>query len=256
VAVHCAALPETLLESELFGYKAGAFTDARRDKAGRFELAAGGTLFLDEVADVSIALQSKLLRVLQEKTYEPLGGDRSLRADVRIVSASNKDLRAQMALGRFRDDLYYRLNVVCIDLPPLKDRAEDIPLLVDAFISRFNAEKNRELTGITTGALEALMHYDFPGNVRELENIIERAFILCRKDVIDVHDLPSEIRPPAAAAGVCQAAGVTPLKAAEAEAIRRALAIHGWHRQRTADALGIHKTTLLRKMKALGIRQE
>ena len=253
VAVSCAALPDTLLESELFGYKRGAFTDARRDKPGRFDVADGGTIFLDEIGESSFALQVKLLRVLQEKTYEPLGGTGSVRVDVRIIAATNKDLREQMGLGRFRDDLYYRLNVIRLDIPPLAERLEDIPLLVDHFISRLNAEKGMNVVGMTPDALAALMEYDYPGNIRELENIMERAFILCKRDVIDLRCLPAEIVPdrPTAPADSPPAAG--PLKAAEARAILQALSENDGHRERTALALGIHKTTLIRKMKKLGI---
>jgi len=252
VAVNCAALPDTLLESELFGYKKGAFTDAVRDKPGRFELAAGGTIFLDEVAELSLSLQVKLLRVLQEKVYEPLGGTESRRADVRIIAASNKDLREQMGLGRFRDDLYYRLNVIKLEIPPLAERKEDIPLLVDHILARLNAEKGKNVAGLTRDAMAALLDYDFPRNVRELENVLERAVILCRTDLIGRDCLPPE--------PVLEGAGAppppdaeNPVRAAEAKAILEALARHGGHRERTAKALGIHKTTLLRKMKRLSI---
>jgi len=253
ITVNCAALPDTLLESELFGYKKGAFTDARRDKPGRFDLATGGTIFLDEIGDISLALQVKLLRVLQEKTFEPLGGTRSVHADVRIITATNKDLREQMALGRFRDDLYYRLNVIRLDIPPLAERKEDIPLLVDHFLSQFNAEKGKNITGVTPDALSVLMDYDYPGNVRELENIIERAFILCKSNLIDTPCLPPELTPQGMRASVEIPEKENPLKAAEAAAILQALARHDGHREKTAKALGIHKTTLIRKMKKLGI---
>ncbi|MBI5186228.1 MAG: sigma 54-interacting transcriptional regulator [Nitrospinae bacterium] len=252
VTVNCAALPDTLLESELFGYRKGAFTDATRDKPGRFALAEGGTLFLDEIGDISAALQAKILRVLQEKAYEPLGGTQSVKADVRIIAATNRDLREEMALGRFRDDLYYRLNIILINIPPLAERKEDIPLLVDHFISYFNAEKGKEIKGMNQEAMEAMMHYDFPGNIRELENIIERAFILCKKDVIDLASLPPELKSLSRNYQETRPSS-NPLKTAEAEAIRCALAEHGGHREKTAKALGIHKTTLLRKMKRLGI---
>ncbi|NLH48984.1 MAG: sigma 54-interacting transcriptional regulator [Myxococcales bacterium] len=252
VAINCGALPDTLLESELFGYKAGAFTDAKRDKPGRFALAKGGSLFLDEIGDISAALQIKLLRVLQEKTFEPLGSGKSERADVRIIAATNRDLREEMARGRFREDLYYRLNVLRIDLPPLKDRKEDIPLLVDHFIARFNSEKGRDIVGMTQRALAALMAYDFPGNIRELGNAIERAFILSKKKLIDVDCLPPEIT----GGSVLSTDALqesNPLKVAEAEVIRQALHRFEGHRGKTAKALGMHKTTLFRKMKQLGI---
>jgi PAS domain S-box-containing protein len=253
IAVNCGALPDTLLESELFGYKAGAFTDAKKDKPGRFALAEKGTLFLDEIADISTALQVKLLRVLQEKSYEPLGASRSVDADVRIIAASNRDLREQMSIGRFRDDLYYRLNVIRVDLPPLSERKEDIPLLVDHFIERFNAEKGRDIQGTTPAAQAALMAYDFPGNVRELENAVEYAFVLCRNGLIDVKYLPPEICPHTSVDDVDLNSEGDLFQSAEAEVIRSALARNDGHRQRTADALGVHKTTLLRKMKRLAI---
>ena len=253
VAVNCAALPDTLLESELFGYRKGAFTDARRDKPGRFDLADGGTLFLDEVGDISLALQVKLLRVLQEKSYEPLGSSASVHVDIRVIAAANKDLREQMGLGRFRDDLYYRLNVIRLDIPPLSERTEDIPLLVDNALRRLNAEKGKNIVGLTPDAMAVLLEYGYPGNVRELQNIIERAFILCRGDAIDLACLPSEIVPDRVAADRESQTSENPLKAAESRAILRALAQNDGHRERTAMALGIHKTTLLRKMKRLSI---
>jgi PAS domain S-box-containing protein len=253
VAISCAALPDTLLESELFGYKKGAFTDARRDKPGRFGMAAGGTIFLDEIGDISFALQVKLLRVLQEKTFDPLGATESVRVDVRVIAATNKDLREQMGLGRFRDDLYYRLNIIRLDIPPLAERKEDIPLLIDHFTSRMNAEKGSNILGVTPDALAALMEYDYPGNVRELQNVMERAFILCKGDLIDLRCLPAEIAPHGPTAAKASSSLENPLKAAEARAILQALTENGGHRERTAKALGIHKTTLIRKMKNLGI---
>jgi len=257
ISVNCGALPDTLLESELFGYKKGAFTDARRDKPGRFALAQDGTLFLDEIGDISAALQIKLLRVLQEKVYEPLGATESVRADVRIVTATHRDLREEMGLGRFRDDLYYRLNVVKLEIPPLRERREDIPLLVDHFITRFNSAKGKAIVGVSDEVLSILMSYDFPGNVRELENVIEHAFILCKGGMISPECLPREIveavgyTPPSSESPVGQ--DLSPLDQAEAETIRRTLAQNNGHRERTAKALGVHKTTLIRKMKKLGV---
>ena len=253
LALNCAALPDTLLESELFGYKAGAFTDARRDKPGRFALAEGGTLFLDEIGDISAALQVKLLRVLQEKVYEPLGGSQSVKSDVRIITATNKDLREQMSLGRFRDDLYYRLNVLRIELPSLRERREDVPLLVDHFISRFNSEKGKNIEGLTPAALAALLAYSFPGNVRELENAVEHAFILCKESFIDLEHLPTEIASLVRKQAVAEHPDADQLEAAQAAVIRHALARFDGHRLKTAQALGMHKTTLLRKMKKWGI---
>jgi PAS domain S-box-containing protein len=253
VAVNCAALPDTLLESELFGHKAGAFTDAKRDQPGRFATAQGGTLFLDEIGDISTALQVKLLRVLQEKEFQPLGASRPVRADVRVIAATHQDLRQLMAAGRFRDDLFYRLNVVRIELPCLKDRREDIPPLVRFFVERFAAETGRDIQGVTPGAMAALMRHDFPGNIRELENAIERGFVLCRGSVIDLDALPPEIALGATPADHGPAAADA-FDLAEVAVIRRALAEHGGHRVRTAAALGIHKATLLRKMARFAIR--
>jgi PAS domain S-box-containing protein len=194
VVVNCAALPENLLESELFGYKAGAFTDARRDKPGRFALAEGGTLFFDEIGELSPALQVKLLRVIQERVFEPLGSVRPVSANVRIISATNRDLTAMVAAGTFRADLFYRINVMTCRLPPLRARPTDIALLADHFIKRFNAGRNQPVTGITPAALDLLTAHPFPGNVRELENLIERAFILCFDGPLCPEHLPIELR--------------------------------------------------------------
>jgi PAS domain S-box-containing protein len=254
VAVNCGALPDTLLESELFGYRKGAFTDAKKDKPGRFALAEGGTLFLDEISDISTALQVKLLRVLQEKEYEPLGGTVTVKADVRVIAATNKRLSEQVARGAFREDLYYRLNVVRIALPPLCDRREDIPLLVNHFIRQFNAEQGKRIQGISEEALALLMRHSFPGNVRELQNIIEHAVVICRGDRIEPACLPAELadgRLPNHS-GEAEAMG-NPLLEAEAETIRRALQEHDGHRGKTATALGIDKSTLWRKMKRYAI---
>lgn len=254
VAVNCAALPDTLLESELFGYKAGAFTDAKRDKPGRFHLAQGGTLFLDEIGDISAALQVKLLRVLQEKTYEPLGSNQAQKADTRIIAATNKDLKEEMARGRFRDDLYYRLNVIQIEIPPLKERKEDIPLLIDHFIERFNAEKGCFIQGITPAAISALMLFEYPGNVRQLENAIEHAFVLTKGPLIDLNALPLDIIPEQEKTDQSELPeSGNPLMEAEKRVIEQALSQHNGHREKTAKALKMHKTTLLRKMKKLGI---
>ncbi|OGK02861.1 MAG: Fis family transcriptional regulator, partial [Candidatus Raymondbacteria bacterium RifOxyC12_full_50_8] len=193
IAVNCGALPDTLLESELFGYKAGAFTGANSDKPGRFALAKGGTLFLDEIGEISQALQVRLLRVLQDRIYEPLGSTRSETADVRVITATNKDLAEQVRTGVFREDLYYRVNVVRVELPPLRRRKEDIPVLADQFIARFNRLQQKTIPGISTEALSLLMAHDWPGNVRELENVIERSFIMCAEGVIDVRHLPAEL---------------------------------------------------------------
>ena len=194
VAVNCGALPDSLLESELFGYKAGAFTDARKDKPGRFALAEGGTLFLDEIADVSPAMQSRLLRVLQEHWYEPLGGVEPVKSNVRLITATHADLREQVQQGKFREDLYYRINVVRMFLPSLRDRREDIPPLIEHFIYHFNRIKEKDIAGISESAMAILMEHYYPGNVRELENIIEHAFVLCRSGLIQPAHLPASLR--------------------------------------------------------------
>ena len=250
VAVNCGALPDTLLESELFGYEKGAFTDAKTSKPGRFARAEKGTLFLDEIGDLSAAMQVKLLRVLQEKEYEPLGGTRPVKADVRVIAATNRDLGAMVGSGEFRTDLYYRLNVMEISLPPLAERREDIPLLLEHFIERFNAEKGRHIVGVTPEGLRRLVEYDYPGNIRELENLIERAFILCKSDRITEACLPPHVRAPADP----PAAPSPDATASEPERILNALRAHDGRRDRAAAALGIDKSTLWRKMKKHGIR--
>ncbi|MBT3257273.1 MAG: sigma 54-interacting transcriptional regulator [Deltaproteobacteria bacterium] len=250
VALNCGALPDTLLESELFGYEKGAFTEAKKDKPGRFKLAEGGTILLDEIGDISTALQLKLLRVLQEKEYEPLGAVTTVKADVRIIAATNKILSGLVEGGTFRQDLYYRLNVVKLSLPPLSRRREDIPYLLEHFIDRFNAVKGKNIVGVSDEALDILMGYDFPGNVRELENFIEYAFILCHGRVIETEHLPRELlenSPAKETKGVKPAVG--PLESAEIGSIIEALREYGGNRRKTAAHLGINKTTLWRKMK-------
>jgi PAS domain S-box-containing protein len=248
VPVNCGALPDSLLESELFGYKSGAFTDARRDKPGRFALAEGGTLFLDEIGDITPALQARLLQVLQEKTYEPLGATRSERANVRIVAATNKNLHALVQRGAFREDLYYRINVVRLALPPLRDRREDIPLLVEHFIGHFNRLRGKTIEGADEAAIAALMAHDWPGNVRELEHAIEHAFILCPQGRI----LPSHL-PPLFQSREPKVAPVATLKDAEKNLLLSVLERNHWNRLAAARELGIHKSTLFRKIHALGI---
>ena len=252
VAVNCGALPETLLESELFGYKAGAFTGAVRDKPGRFALAREGTIFLDEIAEIGPPIQVKLLRVLQERVYEPLGATRSEKTEARVIVATNRDLSERMRTGEFREDLYYRVNVVRVELPPLRRRKEDIPLLAGQFIERFNRLQGKSVQALSAGALALLMAHDWPGNIRELENVIERAFILCADGEIGVEHLPAELTAlrsdPAARPGIRQAH-----EALDAQAIRAALERHGGNRTATARDLGIHKTTLFRKMIKLGL---
>lgn len=249
VAVNCSALPDTLLESELFGYKSGAFTGAVHDKPGRFALARGGTIFLDEIGDITPALQVRLLRVLQERIFEPLGGVAPESADVRVIAATHRDLEQLVEEGTFRRDLFYRLNVIRLDLPTLKERPEDIPLLVDHFVDRFNEILGRNIEGMSDEALSALLTYDYPGNIRELENIIERAMVLCRTPLIEVADLPAEIAGHTAA----PAAGTGRLRDMEAVLIGEAMRASGGNRAEAARHLGIHRTTLYRKLKDLGL---
>ncbi len=251
VSVNCGALPENLLESELFGYKAGAFTGARRDKPGRFALAEGGTLFLDEIGDMPPALQVKLLRVLQEREYEPLGGVKTIKSDVRVLAATHVDLQELVRKGEFRDDFYYRINVVSLPLPPLRERMEDIPLLVDHFISRLAAHQGKAVDGISTEALQALMRHDYPGNVRELANLVEHGFVLCPSGLIQLQHLPAWLQPETAATDA--AGGGTTLEELERRNILVALERNGYNRAATARELGIHKTTLFRKLRKYGI---
>ena len=252
IAVNCGALPDTLLESELFGYKAGAFTGAEKDKPGRFAAAEGGTIFLDEIGDVSPALQTRLLRVLQDKTYEPLGGTQPVRANVRVIAATNRDLSALLKSGTFRQDLFYRVNVVRLELPPLRQRREDIPLLVERFIARFNRTQGKAVPGVSPEVMALLMAHDYPGNVRELENIIEHAFVLCGEERIEPRHLPEEFiaRVPAHFASTDISASV---RAVEAQAIREALERNSFNRLAAARELGLHKSTLFRKIRKLGI---
>ena len=251
VAVNCGALPDTLLESELFGYMAGAFTDAKKDKPGRFALAEGGTIFLDEIGDISAALQVRLLRVLQEKEFDPLGSVRPVKANVRVITASNKNIEALVKEGKFRDDLYYRLNVVQIVLPPLRERKEDVPLLAELFIDHLNHIQGKDVSGISEEALSDLMHYNWPGNVRELQNVIEHAFILCRSGLIRTEHLPDCVAP-SGAKRKSHAAGT--LAESEARFIEGALVRNSYKRLATARELGIDKTTLWRKIRKLGIK--
>jgi transcriptional regulator with PAS, ATPase and Fis domain len=251
VAVNCGALPDTLIESELFGYKAGAFTDARQDKPGRFALAQNGTIFLDEIGDISPAVQMRLLRVLQQRVYEPLGSAKSVPTNARVIAATHRNLEELVKAKTFRDDLYFRINVFKIVLPPLSERREDIPLLVDHAIERFNHQKGRTVAGVSREAMAALMLYDWPGNVRELENAVEHAFILCRDDVIRIEDLPERIIPKEKSMSL--PAGLT-LQDIEKTAILQALNRHQGRKVATARELGIDKNTLRRKMIRLGIR--
>jgi len=252
VTVNCGALPDTLLESELFGYRAGAFTDAKKDKPGRFALAEGGTIFLDEIGDMSPALQVRLLRVLQERTFEPLGGTEPIKADVRVITATNKPLTELVQGGTFRHDLYYRINVVRIVLPPLRERKEDIPLLIEHFIEHFNRLREKEIAGVSPKVMAILAGYDYPGNVRELENIIEHAFVLCQGRIIEPKHLPENLRP-AGLAGIGPIGSAATLKEMEKQLIIDALKRNRWNRLAAAKELGIHKSTLFRKIVSLDI---
>lgn len=251
VALNCGAFPETLLESELFGYKRGAFTGADRDKPGRFALAEGGTLFLDEIGEISMPMQVKLLRVLQERSYEPLGAVKAVKSNVRIICATNRKLEELVAQGIFRQDLFYRINVIRLELPPLRERTEDIPFLVETFIRRFNLTMNRRVAGVTSSVLKILSAYRWPGNIRELENLIERSMVFCRKELIEVGDLPPELTatvPAAPASAIGHA-----VKETEARSILAALQACGGNRRRAAELLGIHYATFYRKIKKLAI---
>lgn len=254
VAVNCGALPDTLLESEIFGYVKGAFTGAAKDKPGRFAMAEGGTLFLDEIGDISPALQIRLLRVLQDKKYEPLGGTGTLFANVRIVAATHRDLQAQIRKGAFREDLFYRLNVVKVEIPPLRQRREDVPLLVDHFIARFNRLQGKSIASASPDVMSLLMAHDYPGNVRELENIVERAFVLCGEGKIETAHLPPELAGRPTAHSVPGGDSIyAQTRAIEAQAIVAALKRNDLNRLAAARELGLHKSTLFRKIKALGL---
>jgi PAS domain S-box-containing protein len=254
VAINCSALPDTLLESELFGYKAGAFTDAKKDKPGKFALAEGGTLFLDEIGDISSTMQVKLLRVLQERVYEPLGGTVALKANVRIIVATNKNVAEMVKNGQFREDLYYRINVVSIKLPPLRERRCDIPLLVDHFIDRFNARYNKQIMGIDENALFLLLQHEYPGNIRELENIIEHAFIFCKSGCITTEHLPVTVADTTEDPDFKVLAKVKTFDELERMYIQSILSETEGNKMLAAERLGIHKATLFRRMKQLGIK--
>ena len=252
VAINCGALPDTLLESELFGYKAGAFTDARRDKPGKFLVAEGGTIFLDEIGDISTAMQSRLLRVLQERVIEPLGSVQPIKVDVRVIAATNQDLRELVKKGVFRQDLHYRINVFSLKLPPLLERREDIHLLVEHFISKFNRLRHKSVAGVAEDAMKILLNHDYPGNVRELENIIEHAFILCHGWFIEPRHLPLEVGGTVAERALTRRPGMS-LQDWETIHIVDAVRRHDGNRAAAARELGINPSTLFRKVKALGI---
>jgi PAS domain S-box-containing protein len=252
IAINCSALPDTLLESELFGYKAGAFTNAAKDKPGYFAATEGGTILLDEIGDTSPAFQAKLLRVIEEQAFVPLGAVKKVKADVRVLAATNKNLSDLAATGGFRRDLFYRINVVRMHLPPLKERREDIPLLVDHFVEKMNLLRGKTITGMDQEALQILMGHDYPGNIRELENIIEHAFVLCSAGPIQARHLPGGLAgqclPPAEQNSLTQTLSTT-----ETVAIIDALKLNNYNRLATAKALGMHKSTLFRKIRKLGI---
>ena len=258
VAVNLAAIPEPLIESELFGHEKGAFTGAHQKKLGKFELAHGGTLFLDEIGSLRVDLQAKLLRVLQEREVERLGGTRSIKVDVRFIAATNLDLRRAVREGTFREDLYYRLNVVPVELPPLRERREDIPLLADHFIRKYSREFHKEVRGTSPGALAILQNYRWPGNVRELENIIERSVALATGPVIHLTDLPLDLALSDQAAGGATEAPLT-LKAAreqfEFQFILRTLERVNWNQSQAARLLGLHRNSLLARLAAWGVRR-
>jgi DNA-binding NtrC family response regulator len=265
VELSCGSIPETLLESELFGHVKGAFTGAHADKAGRFLAANGGTIFLDEINSASAGMQLKLLRVLQERKFEPVGSTQTIEVDVRVVLASNQPLETLVATGQFRQDLYYRINVVKVELPPLRDRAADVPGLAMHFLDKHAAELKRQIIGFSPEAMSLLQRYAYPGNIRELSNIVERAAVLCKGQTITPDDLPPQVlsAPPAVAPTLRLAEhedlAWTPctldeaLREPERRILLAALNANQWNRQKTADVLGINRTTLYKKMKHLGI---
>ncbi|MFH2220269.1 MAG: sigma 54-interacting transcriptional regulator [Pseudomonadota bacterium] len=257
VTVNCGAIPDTLLESELFGYKAGAFTDAKKDKPGRIARAENGTFFLDEIGDISPLIQVRLLRVLQNKVYEPLGSTKSEQANVRIVTATNKNLENLVKKGEFREDLFYRINVVKLVLPPLRNRKEDIPLLAQHFLRKFSHLRGKEIQDITPGAMSLLMSHGFPGNIRELENIIEYATVVCKNHLIDIDHLPENLRRKPTdtirLANETSRDNAFSLNDIERALIFEALKKNNWNRKVTAARMGIHPSTLWRKIKRLNL---
>lgn len=253
VTINCGAMPHQLFESELFGYVKGAFTDAKRDKPGKLTQAEGGTVFFDEIGELPLSTQVKLLRLLQQREYEPVGGTNPVAADIRIVAATNRRLRELVAAGKFRDDLYFRLAVVKLELPSMKQRPEDVPHLVDHFIKRFNARKGKRIISVSPEAMAILMRHDFPGNVRELENIIEYAFVLCHGSIIQAEHLPEDLNDPPDLTG--RHVADTPLGEVvdERDSILKALRDNDCNLTHAANDLGIHRTTLWRKLKRFKI---
>jgi DNA-binding NtrC family response regulator len=255
VKVHCAALTETLLESELFGHEKGAYTGADSLVKGRFELAHGGTIFLDEIGEINQSVQIKILRVLQEKKFERVGGTQTIEVDVRIVAATNRNLEEEVKAGRFREDLYYRLNVIHIHVPPLRDRKDDIPLLLTTFLSRFTQENHKDITGIDSRARAALYKYDWPGNIRQLQNCIESAVVMSSGKEITLDDLPPTISQSTADAVITVPVGIT-MDAAEKMIIQQNLAANKGNKSKTADVLGIGRKTLHRKLQEYGMEND
>ena len=247
VIVHCAALSESLLESELFGFEKGAFTGAEAQHKGRFELANGGTIFLDEIGEINQATQVKLLRVLQEKTFERVGGEKTISVDVRVVAATNRNLEDEVKAGRFREDLYYRLNVVRIEMPSLRERKDDIPLLMHSFLREFNIENEKNIKGFDNRSKSALIKYNWPGNIRELKNCIESAVVMCTGDEIKMEDLPSSIRAQSEEKTISIPIGIS-MEEAEKIIIQENLAANNNNKSKTADILGIGRKTLHRKI--------
>lgn len=256
IRVNCAALAESLLESELFGHVKGAFTGAITHKLGRFELADGGTLFLDEIGEISLSTQVKLLRVVQEGEFEKVGDSRRIKVDVRIIAATNKDLKKAVEMKEFRQDLYYRLRVVPIFLPPLRERKDDIPLLVNHFIGRFSKEMGKKVTRVSPEAMKILMAYDYPGNIRELENIIEHVMVFCTGDTLQAEHLQKDIQPARPDVIGKAIEKEDPLQAMEQELILKVLNQTGWNYKKTAEKLKISRTTLWRKMKEYRLEKD
>ena len=261
VEVSCGALPDSLLESELFGHLTGAFTGATSDKAGKFLQADGGTIFLDEIATASPGLQVKLLRVLQDREFEAVGGEETHKVDIRLILATNVDLEEAVRKGEFREDLFYRINVITVTQPPLRERISDIPLLVEHYISQFNEQTGKQIREFDDQAMRLLQQYHWPGNVRELVNVVERAVVLCKEDVISGIDLPDALRRENPVHSVTGQSGIagslkSSLVAPERQIILDALEANGWNRQKTADMLGINRTTLYKKMKKYDVSFE
>jgi PAS domain S-box-containing protein len=253
IAINCGALPDTLLESELFGYKAGAFTNAIKDKPGYFAVASGGTILLDEIADTSPAFQVRLLRVLEEKEFQPLGAVKKEKADVRIIAATNRDLSRMVSDEKFRQDLFYRINIMRIEIPPLRKRMEDVSILADHFIDKLNRIRGKSIGGIDHKALEILMSHNFPGNIRELENIIEHAFVLCSEGSILPRHFPKTLTRESFSLPEECSGSIDQLKVVEIKIIMDALKKNNYNRTATAKALGMHKSTFFRKVGKLGI---